>query len=142
MAMRSIPTTVLVCLMAVCLAACATKPRPVAQKGQIIAITDSILACGGSDTIRLGSLHSGEIAVVQFALRNETARPFVMLDYGRNCGCATLDYDNQPIAPNGSLPLTLTFDSRGEYGWQLKTLDIKLSGGSRAFRIFVEADVE
>ena len=38
--------------------------------------------------------------------------------------------------------VTLTFDSRGERGWQLKALDITLAGGQRPLRLFVEADIK
>ncbi|MDE5852028.1 MAG: DUF1573 domain-containing protein, partial [Alistipes sp.] len=57
-------------------------------------------------------------------------------------GCTTLEFDNQPIRPNEAQSVTLTFDSRGEQGWQLKTLDLLPAGAERPFRLFVEADVD
>ena len=62
--------------------------------------------------------------------------------YRRSCGCTTLEYDAQPIAPGDARQVTLTFDSRGERGWQLKALDITLAGGQRPLRLFVEADIK
>ena len=38
--------------------------------------------------------------------------------------------------------LRLRFDSRGEHGWQLKTVDLHLAGAARPLRIFVEAEIE
>ncbi|EKC75778.1 hypothetical protein LEA_05027, partial [human gut metagenome] len=35
----------------------------------------------------------------------------------------------------------MTFDSRGEYGWQLKTVDLQIAGAAKPLRLFVEADV-
>jgi len=38
--------------------------------------------------------------------------------------------------------VTLTFDSRGEWGWQLKTLDISLAGAQQPLRLLVEAEIK
>ena len=92
---------------------CGTSPRAVERKGRIISLTDSILTTGGTDTVRFGRL-----------------------------GCTTLEFDAQPIAPGDARQVTLTFDSRGERGWQLKALDITLAGGQRPLRLFVEADIK
>ena len=68
--------------------------------------------------------------------------PVAVASYRRSCGCTTLEFDSQPIAPGDAQQVTLTFDSRGEWGWQLKTLDIALAGGAKPLRLLVEADVE
>ena len=103
---------------------CGTSPRAVERKGRIISLTDSILTTGGTDTVRFGRLGSGEIAVLRLWL------------------ATTLEFDAQPIAPGDARQVTLTFDSRGERGWQLKALDITLAGGQRPLRLFVEADIK
>ena len=112
------------------------------EKGRIIRLTDRTMETGGSDTVRFGHLRSGEIAVLQLWIANCTARSLVLADYRRSCGCTTLEFDNQPIRPNEAQSVTLTFDSRGERGWQLKTLDLLPAGAERPFRLVVEADVE
>ena len=116
---------------------CGTSPRAVERKGRIISLTDSILTTGGTDTVRFGRLGSGEIAVA-----NDASRPVAVASYRRSCGCTTLEFDAQPIAPGDARQVTLTFDSRGERGWQLKALDITLAGGQRPLRLFVEADIK
>lgn len=118
------------------------KPLTEIEKGRIIRLTDRTMETGGSDTVRFGHLRSGEIAVLQLWIANCTARPFVLADYRRNCGCTTLEFDNQPIRPDEAQSVMLTFDSRGERGWQLKVLDLLPTGTERPFRLFVEADVE
>ena len=121
-------------------AACGTRPRAVERKGRIISLTDSILTTGGTDTVRFGRLGSGEIAVLRLWLANDASRP--VASYQRNCGCTTLEFDSQPIAPGDARQVELTFDSRGERGWQLKVLDITLAGAQHPLRLLVEADVE
>lgn len=118
------------------------KPLEEITKGRIIRLTDRRIETGGSDTVRFGHLHSGEIAVMQLWLANETEHPIVLSDYRRNCGCTKLEFDNQPIHAGEAQLLSLTFDSRGEWGWQFKTIDLLLSGMDQPFRLFIEADIE
>ena len=132
----------LLLLLAASLAACGARQVKTERKGRIITLTDKILDTGGTDTVRFGRLHSGEIAQLRLWLANETSGPVVIAKYGRSCGCTTLEFDSQPIAPGDAQQVTLTFDSRGEWGWQLKTLDIALAGGAKPLRLLVEADVE
>ena len=123
-------------------AACGTRPQTTERKGRIIALTDSILTTGGTDTVRFGRLGSGEIAQLRLWLANDASRPVAVASYRRSCGCTTLEFDSQPIAPGDAQQVTLTFDSRGEWGWQLKTMDISLAGAQQPLRLFIEADVE
>ena len=132
----------LLLLLAASLAACGARQVKTERKGRIIALTDSILTTGGTDTVRFGRLGSGEIAVLRLWLANDASRPVAVASYRRSCGCTTLEFDAQPIAPGDARQVTLTFDSRGERGWQLKALDITLAGGQRPLRLFVEADIK
>lgn len=136
--MRALSLAVLVLLCA----ACRQRPAPREYKGRIITLTDSILTAGGTDTIRFGRLGSGEIASLGFRLSNAASRPVAVVTYARNCGCTTLEFDSEPIAPGQARQLTLLFDSRGQHGWQLKTVDLTLSGAPSPFRLFVEAEIE
>lgn len=116
---------------------------PAAQrKGRIIALTDEMLGRGGTDTVRFGHLRPGEIAVQRIWLANDSSQPVVVASCARSCGCTTLEFDSEPVAPGDAQRVTLTFDSRGERGWQLKTLDIRFAGSHKPLRLFVEAEVE
>ena len=132
----------LLLLLAASLAACGARQVKTERKGRIITLTDTILDTGGTDTVRFGRLGSGEIAVLRLWLANDASRPVAVASYRRSCGCTTLEFDAQPIAPGDARQVTLTFDSRGERGWQLKALDITLAGGQRPLRLFVEADIK
>lgn len=123
-------------------ASCGSQPATRERKGRIITLTDEILAAGGTDTVRFGRMRSGEIAVLRLWLANEAAKPVAVVSYDRSCGCTTLEFDTQPITPGDARQVTLSFDSRGEKGWQLRTLDVRLAGAVRPLRLFVEADVE
>lgn len=113
-----------------------------APAGRIIAIDDRALAAGGSDTVRFGHLHEGEIAVLPLRIRNDASRPIALIGYERSCGCTTLEYDSQPIMPDSMAAVELRFDARGAWGWQLKLVRLQLLGGGEPFRLYVEADVD
>lgn len=110
------PRVCLLLLLAASLAACGARQVKTERKGRIITLTDKILDTGGTDTVRFGRLHSGEIAQLRLWLANETSGPVVIAKYGRSCGCTTLEYDNQPINAGDAQQVTLTFDARGEWG--------------------------
>ena len=133
-------------LTAVTAARAACKPRPTARQtprsGRIIALTDSVLRNGGSDTIRFGHLGSGEIALSRLRIENRTEKPVVVTSYRTSCGCTSLEFDKQPVPPGGTLPVEITFDSRGEHGWQLKSVELLIAGAPRTFRLLVEADID
>lgn len=134
--------TALFLLLAASLAACGPRQVKSERKGQIITLTDRILDTGGTDTVRFGRLRSGEIAVLRLWLANQAERPVAVTGYERSCGCTTLEFDTQPITPKDAQQVSLTFDARGEWGWQLKTLDVTLAGGRKPLRLFIEAEVE
>ena len=59
---------VLLLALAVTTAACGTRQARTGEtgrKGRIIAVTDTILDTGGTDTVRFGRMHSGEVAVLR-----------------------------------------------------------------------------
>lgn len=132
----------LVVVLAVFAAACTSRPGPTVRKGRIISITDSIASAHGVDTVRFGHLRSGEIAEIRLWIANDTPRPVALISYERSCGCTTLEFDAKPITPGDAQRVILRYDSRGEQGWQLRTLDIALAGATRPVRIIVEAEVE
>lgn len=113
-----------------------------ADNMRTIAITDSVLANGASDTLRLGNIYSGEVAVQKFAFINKSSAPIVLIRHETTCNCTTFDYGHRPILPDSQAVVTCRFDSSGQYGWQFKLVKFRLSGAETAFRLFIEANVE
>ena len=124
--------------------ACGSRPQPkeTTLYGQKLLLSDSIARFGGADTIRFGQMHEGEIAEKPLQLVNEGKTPLVIRTVERTCGCTTLEYENQPLMPGERRQMMLRFDTRGEWGWQLKLLRLYLNEGSNPLRLYVEADIE
>lgn len=134
--------------LALATAGCGSRTAPktasegAAFNGKVIVLTDSLLAAGGADTLRFGRLHEGMIAQRRLRFENRTARPVVLLRHEANCGCVSLQYEPRPFAPGETCDVTLQFDARGEWGWQMKLLRLHLSGAAAPLKLFVEADIE
>lgn len=124
--------------------ACGSRPQPkeTTPYGQKLLLSDSIARFGGADTIRFGQMQEGEIAEKPLQLVNEGKTPLVIRTVERTCGCTTLEYENQPLMPGERRQITLRFDARGEWGWQLKLLRLYLNDGQEPLRLYVEADIE
>lgn len=117
-------------------------PQTGSCTGQIIAVSDTISVAGSTDTVRFGRMRSGEIAVKPLLLLNQTQHPLTIASYARTCGCTTLEYENQPLMPGDKKQLNMIFDTRGERGWQLKTVELYFAGNQRPLKLHVEAEVE
>lgn len=131
----------LLSLLALAAAACSSR-KTVGYGGEIIPVTGTILHTGGSDTIRFGRMHEGEIATKRIVFDNRSPRSFVVTSYEVSCHCTELTFDNQPVIPGEGLHATVTFDARGERGWQMKLMKVYFSGSREPLRLFIEADVE
>ena len=88
-------------LLALAAAACSPR-KTVGYGGEIIPVTDTILRTGGSDTIRFGRMHEGEIAAKRIVFDNRSPRSFVVTSYEVSCHCTELAFDNQPRSPRVS----------------------------------------
>lgn len=92
------------------------------------------------DTIKMGRLMEGEVVQAQFILQNNSDKPLVIASTVTGCGCTAVKYDTAPIMPNKSTEFTITFDSKDQYGKQLKTIEI-ISADAHVARIMLECDV-
>ncbi|MDE6070618.1 MAG: DUF1573 domain-containing protein, partial [Alistipes sp.] len=76
----------LFCGVALWMCACVSRPAAVERKGRGVVLTDSLFEYGSCDTMRLGRLHSGEIAVSRLWIANRASRPVVISSFDRSCG--------------------------------------------------------
>ena len=83
-------------------------------------------------------------ATVQESIRltNLSDYPIVLLDYSTQCRCMWLDFERTPIAPNESADITLTFDSRGEWGVVGNYMEITTSIDTAPIVMWIGAEIE
>lgn len=136
------PKTLLMALLAISALSCGKRPEKESHSGRIVELPARFFDLGAVDTIRIGKLGAGEIAVLRLSIRNTTDRPAVIESYDRVCGCTSLDFNKKPILPGEDARIEITFDSRGTHGWQLKPVDLMFAGAKRPLRLLVEAEVK
>ena len=118
----------------------AQSSAPVAA--QTIAIDNTSLISGASDTLRFGRMRSGEIIAKQVRIENKSDRALIITNHNISCGCLSVKYDHKPTQKGESQTLDIEFDSRTMYGLQLKSLVLHLAQMEQPIRIIVEAEVE
>jgi len=91
--------------------------------------------------IDLKNLKEGEIVNLSFAIKNIGAKPLIIRNIVTGCGCTSVKYDRKPLQSGDTALVKLTFDSRGQYGAQMKTIEI-ISTDNKVAYIKLKANVE
>lgn len=121
---------------------CGSRRSEVVHVADVLHVDAAVLADGAADTLCLGRMRQGEKAVKRLRIENGSDKPLVIVRHSTTCGCVVPEYERRPIAPGESADIVFTFDSQGEYGWQMKLLDFYLSSSERPLKVYVEAEVE
>jgi hypothetical protein len=75
-------------------------------------------------------------------LTNRSNSPIVLLDYSTQCRCMWLEFKREVIDVNESIDITLTFDSRGEWGTVGNYMEIATSVNSFPIVLWIGAEIE
>ena len=92
--------------------------------------------------VDLGYVKRSAVATETIRLTNCSDSPIVLLDYSTQCRCMWLEFEREPIAPNESADITLTFDSRGEWGSVGNYMEITTSSDSAPIVLWIGAEIE
>ncbi len=76
-----------------------------------------------------GTLKEGEIVAYSFQFRNNGGAPFRLSRVDPTCGCLSVQYDRTEISEKKSSFIEVIFHTEGEWGNQIKTVDIETSNG-------------
>lgn len=129
-------------LLVMFLVACGSPEATKTAGGAVFDISSDVLAARADTLVDIGALRSGEIVKYDARLRNIGAEPFVIKEISTSCGCTSVEYEKQPIAPGAEGNFSFRFDSRGMWGVQRKLIEIRTSAGQRPYKITVQAAVE
>jgi LEA14-like dessication related protein len=128
-------------VLAVVLVCCA--PQQTKQTGGAVFDISPEIVAGRVDTlVDIGRVREGETVLYTAAIRNTGTTPLVIKEISTSCGCTSVEYEKQPIAPTAESPLSLRLDTRGMWGMQHKLVEIHTSAGDTPFRITLRAEVE
>jgi len=88
-----------------------------------------------------GTLKEGEIVVYSFQFRNTGGMPFHLTRVEAGCGCLSVKYSKEAISSLAVSTVDVVFNSAGEWGNQVKTVEIEASNGETK-RLTIGAYVE
>lgn len=71
-----------------------------------------------------GTIKQGESVTYIFKFKNSGKEPLIINTAVGSCGCTVPEYPKEPIRPNGSGEIKVTFNSTGKSGPQDKTVTI------------------
>lgn len=124
--------------------ACRPKAAATATRlhGEVLSLSDETIGSERRDTFRFGTLRHGEQVVRDFIVKNTGSRPFVIAEVDSDCGCIATRCAGVPLQAGDSTSLSVSFDSRGYYGYILKEVRILTSLDARPYIFFMEAEVK
>lgn len=128
--------------LALLLAACGGRGVTKTAGGAVFEISSEVLEARADTLIDIGAVREGEVVQYGAHLRNSGTEPLVVKNISTSCGCTSVEYAKEPIAPGGEGSFSFRFDSRGMYGMQMKVMEIYTSASPRPYRLIVRAEVE
>jgi hypothetical protein len=142
MKLRAGIVVVFALLMAAFLASCAGRePDRTAGAGAVFDLSAEIIAATRDTIVDIGRVRAGEVVRYDARLRNAAAEPLVVKGMSASCGCTSVEYDRQPIAPGDTGDFSFRFDSSGMWGTQMKLIEIRTSLSPRTYKLLVRAEV-
>ncbi len=78
-----------------------------------------------------GTLKAGEIISFSFVFINKDESPVSLRKIDTSCGCLRVNYDKKEIGHGEKSVVEVIFDTSGEWGNQLKTIQIETSSGEK-----------
>jgi hypothetical protein len=77
-----------------------------------------------------GTIKQGDIVTHEFKFKNTGKEPLIISEAHGSCGCTVPEYPKEPIKPNGTGVIKVTFNSAGKMGAQDKTVTLSYNGGT------------
>lgn len=92
--------------------------------------------------VDLGYVRRSAITEEVIRLTNRSNSPLILLDYSTQCRCMWLEFEREVIDVNEFIDITLSFDSRGEWGTVGNYMEITTSVNSFPIVLWIGAEIE
>ncbi len=93
-------------------------------------------------THSFGKIQEGEVVSHEFNFTNTGKTPLVISSASGSCGCTVPEYPKDPILPNQSASLKVTFNSAGKSGHQEKSVTLTTNTIEGRRMLYIQAEVE
>ena len=88
-----------------------------------------------------GKILQGEVVSYTFHFTNTGNVPLLITRVDKSCGCTASDYPREPIAPGKGGDIKITYDSKGHFGFQSKTVTVNSNTIPATNTLRVKAEV-
>lgn len=78
-----------------------------------------------------GTVKEGEVVVYSFQFRNTGGVPIQLTRAEAGCGCLSVNFSKEEIPSQSVSTVDVVFNSAGEWGNQIKTVEIEVSNGEK-----------
>lgn len=89
-----------------------------------------------------GKILQGEVVSYTFHFTNTGKAPLIITSIEKSCGCTTGDFPRQPIDPGKGGEIKVTYDSKGHFGFQSKTVVVNANTVPSQTTLRVKAEVK
>jgi hypothetical protein len=76
-------------------------------------------------TLTLKEVNEGELSTFSYSFKNTGKSPLLIESAIVTCNCTKVDYPKNPVAPGEIGVISVTFDTKGKYEYQDRTISIK-----------------
>lgn len=122
--------------------ACGQKQQTAADSGVVEELAELVEGRTAEVMVDFGDVEPRSVVSKTISVVNTTDEPIVLLDFETTCRCTTLEFDHRPIGEGESRDITLTFDSRGEWGGIGNFLSVETSNEECALVVWMSAYIE
>jgi hypothetical protein len=84
----------------------------------------------------------GEVVSYTFHFVNSGNAPLIITSVEKSCGCTTGDFPRQPVEPGQGGDIKVTYDSKGHFGFQSKTVVVNANTVPSQTTLRVKAEVK
>ena len=88
-----------------------------------------------------GKILQGEVVSYTFHFTNAGSAPLIITGVDKSCGCTAGDYPREPIAPGQRGEIKITYDSKGHFGFQSKTVVVNSNTIPSQHTLRIKAEV-
>lgn len=89
-----------------------------------------------------GKILQGEVVSYTFHFTNTGNAPLIITSVEKSCGCTTSDFPREPIDPGQEGNIKVTYDSKGHFGFQSKTVVVNANTVPSQTVVRVKAEVK
>jgi hypothetical protein len=91
---------------------------------------------------KFNKVKAGEILSFNYFIENKGNEPLIISDVIVACGCTKPEIPKKPVLPGEKINMAVTFDTKGKYGYQDRTLEIISNAKNSPYILRFKGNVE